>query len=181
MMVRDERELASHFAFGENWLSFQAGVAETSIAEAERGLARLLPREEIAGRGFLDIGCGSSLSMLAALPLGAGEVAGVDIDPASVRATRALLGRHAPGGNWRAEEASVLDLSPEAHGRHEIVHSWGVLHHTGAMWDAIDRACRLMTPGGRLALAPIPFILRSGWRRRSRCGWSAPGCAVAAG
>jgi 2-polyprenyl-3-methyl-5-hydroxy-6-metoxy-1,4-benzoquinol methylase len=153
MMVRDKRELASHFAFGENWLSFQAGVAEASVAEAERGLAKLLPREEITGRGFLDVGCGSGLSMLAALRLGAREVIGVDIDPASVRAARALLGRHAPGGNWRAEEASVLDLSPETHGRHEVVHSWGVLHHTGAMWDAIDRVCRLVAPGGRLALA----------------------------
>ena len=151
--MRDERQLASHFAFGENWLSFQSGVAEAEIAEAERGLAKLLLREEVAGRGFLDVGCGSGLSMLAALRLGAREVIGVDIDPASVRAARALLGRHAPGGSWRVEEASALDLSPEAHGRHEVVHSWGVLHHTGAMWDAVDRVCRLVAPGGRLALA----------------------------
>jgi 2-polyprenyl-6-hydroxyphenyl methylase/3-demethylubiquinone-9 3-methyltransferase len=32
----------------------------------------------------------------------------------------------------------------------DIVYSWGVLHHTGSMWDAIDRAMSLVGPYGLL-------------------------------
>lgn len=153
MIESKQQKLESHFAFGENWLSFQHGVTEETIVEAVRSLANLLPAEEVAGRSFFDIGCGSGLSMLAALRLGAREAVGVDLDPVSIQASRTLLGRYAPGANWRVETISVLDLSPETHGLHEIVHSWGVLHHTGTMWNAVDRSCQLVAFGGKLALA----------------------------
>src|SRR5206468_1220503 len=32
-------------------------------------------------------------------------------------------------------------------------YSWGVLHHTGAMWRAIDLVCDTVAPGGRLFIA----------------------------
>jgi len=141
------------FAFGQNWLSFVDTIDEAAISEAERGLNRLFPKGELAGRRFLDIGCGSGLSMLAALRLGAAEAHGIDIDPDSVAAARTLLSRSAPGGPWIVREASVLTLDPGPEGTFEIVYSWGVLHHTGAMREAIRRAAALVAPGGHFALA----------------------------
>ena len=38
-------------------------------------------------------------------------------------------------------------------GTFDIVYSWGVLHHTGRMWDAVDAACRAVRPGGSLFIA----------------------------
>lgn len=90
--------------------------------------------------------------MLAALRMGATSVHGIDLDPASVGAARGLLGRNAPDGKWSVEERSVFDLSAVG-GRFDAVYSWGVLHHTGAMWQAIDCAAAMVAPGGLYALA----------------------------
>ncbi len=153
----------ARFGFGRNWKSFVATVGEESIAEAENGLKRLFPDGALAGKRFLDIGCGSGLSMLAALHLGAASVQGIDFDPDSVEATKALLSRHAAGRAWTVRHMSVLDADPAALGAHDIVYSWGVLHHTGALWRAMDRAAALAAPGGSFAFAL--------YRRTPLCGF----------
>jgi hypothetical protein len=49
---------------------------------------------------------------------------------------------------------SVLDETfMESLGQHDIVYSWGVLHHTGSMWAALDQAQRRVAPGGLLFIA----------------------------
>src|SRR5690625_404997 len=112
----------AHFEFGENWLSFVNGISEERITGAVRGLQRLFPNAELQGKRFLDIGCGSGLSMLAALRLGASEVVGVDIDENSVEATRRCLGHYASGKKWKAFPSSVFELNPEDLGCYDIVH-----------------------------------------------------------
>jgi hypothetical protein len=42
-----------------------------------------------------------------------------------------------------------------------VVYSWGVLHHTGAMWQAIDNAAGKVRPGGQLALAIYNDVQRA--------------------
>lgn len=143
----------SHFEFGENWLSFLDVVSEERIAAAERGLRQLFPNAELQGKRFLDIGCGSGLSMLAALRLGAAEVIGVDIDENSIEATYRCLTRFASDKKWRVFRSSVFDLDPEKLGRYDVVHSWGVLHHTGDMWRAIGIAASMMEDKGLFAIA----------------------------
>lgn len=139
----------SRFEFGKNWQAFLATVTEASIRHAEAGLAKLFPNGELKGATFLDVGCGSGLSMLAARRLGAGEVRGLDLDAQSVAAAERLLA----GQNARVSQKSILDATPAELGTFDIVHSWGVLHHTGAMWTALDRAGDLVRPGGLLAVA----------------------------
>jgi 2-polyprenyl-3-methyl-5-hydroxy-6-metoxy-1,4-benzoquinol methylase len=141
------------FRFGENWQSFVGTVTEETVAEAERGLLRLFPDGEIRGSRFFDIGCGSGLSSLAACRLGAAQVDAIDIDPQSVAATTALLGKFHPQGGWSVRQQSAFDLTPGARGGYDIVYSWGVLHHTGAMWRAIDAAAAMVAPAGQLAMA----------------------------
>lgn len=149
----DLRARETHFEFGANWLQFQNSVNSERVKEAIRGLERLFPDGELKGKRFLDIGCGSGLSMLAALMLGARDVVGVDIDENSVEAARRLLSRHAPGEAWRVSQQSIFELGPDTLGRFDVVYSWGVLHHTGAMWDALDRASALVDPNGFFAVA----------------------------
>ncbi|HYK63257.1 MAG TPA: hypothetical protein VEV85_27720, partial [Bryobacteraceae bacterium] len=56
--------------------------------------------------------------------------------------------------DWMVEQGSVLD---EAYlrllGAFDIVYSWGVLHHTGAMWKALENALIPVAPAGQLFIA----------------------------
>lgn len=150
---RDLKALDSHFAFGENWAQYAALIDDVRIAEAKAGLLRLIKREELQGRSFLDIGCGSGLHSLAALLLGVGRVQALDLDPNSVATTQAVLGRHMPGAIYDVRQHSVFNLTPTEFGQFDIVYSWGVLHHTGAMQEAVMKAANMVKPGGLFAFA----------------------------
>lgn len=149
----DKLTVGTHFAFGKNWASYAALIGEREITEAERSLLKLLPKEALAGKRFLDIGCGSGLHSLVALRLGAGEVLAADIDPDSVATTRAVLDRHAPQACYSVRESSVFDLDPVRTGHFDVVYSWGVLHHTGDMHRALRQAAALVAPGGVFVFA----------------------------
>ncbi|MFF3247492.1 class I SAM-dependent methyltransferase [Streptomyces sp. NPDC002870] len=145
-----EVEQGKRFAFGRNWQKFSRLVDEDRIAAARDSLVAALGTGDLAGRSFLDIGCGSGLFSLAATQLGA-KVHSFDYDPDAVETTRQLRDRYAPDSDWRVEHGSVLDSSLISRlGQFDIVYSWGVLHHTGALWEALDTACRLVAPGGLL-------------------------------
>jgi predicted RNA methylase len=154
-MTENLLEFESHFSFGENWAQYAQKIDERRIEEAERSLIRLLGgREWIEGKTFLDIGCGSGLFSLAAVRLGCKRLLAVDLDPNSVETTRKTLERYAPAGaNWDCQRISVFDLDPAHVGKFEVVYSWGVLHHTGAMYKAIEKASTVVAPKGTLALA----------------------------
>jgi predicted RNA methylase len=154
IMTENLLEFESHFSFGENWAQYAEKIDERRIEEAERSLIRLLGRESIEGRTFLDIGCGSGLFSLAAVRLGCQRLLAVDLDPTSVETTRKTLERYAPAGaKWDCKRISVFDLDPAHIGTFDIVYSWGVLHHTGAMYKAIENASTVVKPQGILALA----------------------------
>jgi SAM-dependent methyltransferase len=160
------------FAFGKNWQSFAAIADEESISEAQRGLIKLFPNGELRGARILDVGCGSGLSMAAALRLGARQVDGVDIDPNSIEAARSLLSRFDVGKSWSVETANLLDLPAQSY---DIVYSWGVLHHAGAIWRALEHVTNFVRPGGLLAIA----IYRKSpacafWQREKRLYSSSP-------
>lgn len=143
----------THFAFGRNWAEYAQKVGEPEIEQAVAGLRRLLGTHNLEGRSFIDIGSGSGLHSLAALRLGAARVLAIDIDADSVQTTRTVLGRFAPHGNWAVERRSVFDLSPDDPGRFDVVYSWGVLHHTGALTRALERASALCKEGGLFVFA----------------------------
>jgi 2-polyprenyl-6-hydroxyphenyl methylase/3-demethylubiquinone-9 3-methyltransferase len=153
-MAENLLEVESHFSFGENWAQYAEKIDERRIEEAEKSLIRLVGRESIQKRTFLDIGCGSGLFSLAALRLGCQRLLAVDLDPNSVQTTRKTLERYAPAGaNWDCRRISVFDLDPAKVGTFDIVYSWGVLHHTGAMYKAIEKASAMVKPEGMLTLA----------------------------
>jgi 2-polyprenyl-3-methyl-5-hydroxy-6-metoxy-1,4-benzoquinol methylase len=145
-------ERKAHFEFGENWKAYSKKIDQNRIDFAIEGLERLFP-EGLAGKTFLDIGCGSGLHSLAALKLGAASVVAIDLDENSVETMRQLLSEFCPHGNWTTNILSIFEASPETLGTFDVVYSWGVLHHTGDMWQAIDRAAALVKPGGYFAIA----------------------------
>ena len=164
----------THFEFGRNWADFAERVDDRRVSQAEAGLLKLLPGG-LHGLRALDIGCGSGLSALSALRLGAAHVEACDIDEHSVSTARAVLSRFAPSGNWVVRQASVFDLSSDA-GRYDVVHSWGVLHHTGDMARAVRIAASLVEPGGLLVVALYARTLSCGlWRFEKWCYSRAPG------
>jgi 2-polyprenyl-6-hydroxyphenyl methylase/3-demethylubiquinone-9 3-methyltransferase len=150
------REVSSgdRFEFGANWSRFLRVLNEERIVAAERGLQRMLQQPRLDGLSFLDIGSGSGLSSLAARRLGA-RVRSFDYDPQSVAATTELRRRYfANDPQWQIERGSALDADYLRRlGTFDIVYSWGVLHHTGRMWDALANVVDLVAPGGRLFIA----------------------------
>jgi 2-polyprenyl-6-hydroxyphenyl methylase/3-demethylubiquinone-9 3-methyltransferase len=152
---RDEIERGERFAFGDNWARFLETLDDDRIAEAERSLEAMLGAGSVRGASFLDIGCGSGLFSLAAMRLGAARVHSLDYDPDSVACARELRRRYHPDSErWTVEQASVLDRDHMAAlGRYDVVYSWGVLHHTGGMWKAMENAAAAVGPAGRLFIA----------------------------
>ncbi|RME33048.1 MAG: class I SAM-dependent methyltransferase, partial [Gammaproteobacteria bacterium] len=119
-----------------------------------QALANLLGVTDLEGWRFLDIGSGSGLSSLAARRLGA-QVHSFDYDPESVACTAELRRRFAPDDpEWTVEQGSALDADYlRSLGPFDIVYSWGVLHHTGAMEQALANALIPLSHNGLLVLA----------------------------
>lgn len=149
-----EIESGDRFAFGANWVRFLELLDDDRILRAEASLRAMLEVESLTGRTFIDVGSGSGLFSLAARRLGA-KVHSFDYDPKSVGCTRELRRRYFDGdSNWTVDEASVLDTDYlKTLGEFDIVYSWGVLHHTGQMWEALGNVAPLVADGGKLFIA----------------------------
>ena len=87
----------------------------------------------------MDIGCGSGLFSLAAKQLGAKTVKSFDYDKFSVEASHKLKKTHySDDETWHIEAGNVLDENYiKSLGQFDVVYSWGVLHHTGDMENAL--------------------------------------------
>lgn len=144
----------ARFPFGRNWRHYASHVNEERIQAAERSLRELLSREDLSALRFLDAGCGSGLFSLAARRMGA-EVHSFDYDPESVACTLAMRdGSTDNGDGWTIEQGSVLDADYMRRlGPFDVVYSWGVLHHTGRMWPALENCAGRVDAGGRLFIA----------------------------
>ncbi len=154
--TQHEQEVTAgrRFSFGRNWASFLKRLNPDRIAEAEENLIEFLGEKSLADRSFLDVGSGSGLSSLAARRLGA-TVTSFDYDGQSVACTEELRRRYLPDDPfWIIEQGSVLDTEYLAGlGQFDIVYSWGVLHHTGAMWQAMGNLKPIVKTGGLLFIA----------------------------
>lgn len=146
---------AVRFAFGSNWQTFLRTIQPADIARARVSLAPALGRVDPSRSTFLDVGCGSGLFSRAAFEAGFSRVVSFDYDPQSVAAATELRRTaQADCSRWAITRGSVLDPSfLETLGDFDVVYAWGVCHHTGHMWDAVNNAMARVRPGGVIFLA----------------------------
>ena len=165
-----ENEVAAgkRFEFGKNWRSFINSLTDERIEIAQDSVCRLLDVQTLEGKRFVDVGCGSGLFSLVARRLGA-TVHSFDFDKNSVASTQILKKKFFPDDDqWTIEQASALDASYlSSLGKFDVVYSWGVLHHTGAMWTALANVTQLMTDEAQLV---ISIYNDQGWKSKAWTG-----------
>jgi len=137
------------FYFGKNWEDFLKTISEDQIKSAIQDIEEWLGKDKIIGKSVLDIGCGSGIHSLAYYLLGAKSIDSFDFDPFSIKTTQSLWEKNNKPQNWKIFQGSILDTDLlNGLNHYDIVYSWGVLHHTGDLWKAIENAAYLVKPGG---------------------------------
>jgi len=154
------------FRFGRNWKNYLSRYSEERLALAIESLKDMLEIDTLKGKDFIDVGCGSGVFSLAALKLGAERVVSFDYDRDSVECAQFLNEKYGPFDNWQIEKASILDKEwVGSLGQYDVVYSWGVLHHTGDMWSALDNVSILVKPQGSLFISIYndQFLISRAW------------------
>ena len=149
-----EVSVGKRFEFGKNWQSFLRVLTPQRIVAAEQSLCSMLGVNDLEGTSMLDVGSGSGLFSLAARRLGA-RVHSFDYDPQAAACTRLLRQRFfEDDGDWTVDVGSALDVDYlRSLGKFDLVYSWGVLQHTGAMWKSLENVMLPVADGGRLFIA----------------------------
>jgi 2-polyprenyl-6-hydroxyphenyl methylase/3-demethylubiquinone-9 3-methyltransferase len=146
---------AKRYEFGKNWTRFvKKSASDERVDIAKRHILTFVGRDNLDGLDFLDIGCGSGIHSLAAHQAGAGKIHGFDYDEDSVNATNIMRRRAGEPQTWTVERGDVLnDEYISSLGKWNLVYSWGVLHHTGDVWHAIENASKTVAKGGLFYIA----------------------------
>lgn len=181
------QKVDKRFEFGQNWCEFvQKSFDPDKIQVSMSHMLRFMGRDNLNDLSVLDIGCGSGLHSAATLEAGAASVHGFDYDPISVAANQIVQKQVGHPPNWTVEQGSVLDDAyMQSLPLYDFVYSWGVLHHTGDVWDAIRKAATRVKPGGLFYIAlysadvqinPTPEFWLDVKRRYVSAGWLTRRC-----
>ncbi len=139
------------FSFGENWVDFSKYLTADDFRKAKEDLITWVGKEKIAGKRVIDIGSGSGIHSVGLYELGARELVSFDYDKHSVTATTSQWEKNGKPSNWTVMQGSILDKEYiNQLGKFDLVYSWGVLHHTGSMWQAINNALSMVADNGFL-------------------------------
>ena len=149
------------FNFGKNWLNFsKSALTSDKIAQAQDDFEKLFNGIELKGKTFVDIGFGQGLSLLIAKQKGA-SVIGCDINPTCEEALKQTM-IHFPQYQVSdiplvigsiLEQETINKITKGGDNCIDIIHSWGVLHHTGNMKKAIQNASSLVKENGYLVIS----------------------------
>ena len=142
-------EETSRFQFGKNWLAYLAeGASPRSMAVASESLGKAFGGNLVAGRSFLDVGSGSGIFSLAAYEAGL-KVTSFDYDLNSVAATEIVSSER-----WKVLKGDLLSSEFLLQlSRFDYVYCWGVAHHTGDLWKALENLTTLVAESGTVVVA----------------------------
>ena len=140
------------FSFGKNWQRYLDSLTKEEILNAKKSLTEFLGNVE--NKTFVDIGCGSGLFSYSMYLLGAKKITSFDVDPFSVKCAEFLRNNVKNPDRWEIKYGSILDKNfISKFQKYDIVYSWGVLHHTGEMWEAIKNASSFVKKNGLFYIA----------------------------
>ena len=153
--VSDEK-----FTFGLNWLDLVNKRLNNKIIDsAKEKIDEFFDNGKmLENKSVIDIGCGSGIHSLNMYRY-CNNITSIDIDKNCVEATSIIKKKYKDKYNydtnkWCIKHMSILDNQKVNDlGTFDVVYSWGVLHHTGNMWTAIDNACKLCKPKGFFLIA----------------------------
>lgn len=128
---------------------------------SERCLAMVAPK---AGERVLDVATGTGVAaFLAANAVGeTGEVVATDISENMIEAVRRAAGRRGVA-NMTCARADAEELPYEDASFDAALCVLGLMYPADPQ-NAIEQMCRVLKPGGRVAVCV--------WGRRDRCGWN---------
>lgn len=152
---QEEIKKGKRFSFGKNWKAFSCTLDQERIETSKHALIDMLGISSLDGKRFLDVGSGSGLSSLAASLLGA-SVESFDYDAACVECTKWMREQYTTSSDkqWIVHQGSILDAGfLKELGKFDIVYAWGVLHHTGQLWQALENTLTLVSEGGCVFIA----------------------------
>lgn len=153
-MRKKSTNFIERFDFGENWKNYNKKyLTEEKILQANDAFIKFTEIQTLKELTVIDIGCGSGIHSLNFSRMNPKLLLSFDYDSKSVEATNYLKEVH-KNENWDVKQGSILDEKflfglP----KFDLVYAWGVLHHTGNVWLAIENSCDLVVKGGFLHLA----------------------------
>jgi 2-polyprenyl-3-methyl-5-hydroxy-6-metoxy-1,4-benzoquinol methylase len=150
-----EVPLHKRFGFGKNWSNFiESHYSEERVKSSINRFKEFTSLNDLNQVDFIDVGCGSGLHSLAANRLGAQSVFSFDFDPNAVEITQKLRSMEGNPLTWEITQGSILDEEfVSSLSKYDFVYSWGVLHHTGEVWRAIENTSALVKNHGYMYLA----------------------------
>jgi ubiquinone/menaquinone biosynthesis C-methylase UbiE len=113
-----------------------------------RSFGRYVDFDGLSGKDVLEVGCGSGIAAQMLAEAGANLTA-VDLTPWAVATTRRRL--NAFGLDGTVQEADGEDL-PFEDTSFDLVFSWGVIHHSSDMDQALRELVRVLRAGGQIVL-----------------------------
>jgi len=111
-------------------------------------LPRLVRFEQYRGKRVLEVGCGLGTDLLQFARAGA-FVTGVDLSSESIRLARQRFALEGLAGEFLVADAEHLPFEDASF---DVVYSFGVLHHTPHIGQAMREIHRVLVPGGELIM-----------------------------
>jgi 2-polyprenyl-3-methyl-5-hydroxy-6-metoxy-1,4-benzoquinol methylase len=129
------------------------------IKDQKEFLKKHIGIENIKGKTILDAGCGTGVAAVCFKLLGAKEVYAIDISEGSLKTAARLAKKYKVKITFKKE--NLLDLKLKK--KFDIIHSFGVLHHTADCRKSFDNLIKLLNPGGKFYIAlylktPLTFL-----------------------